>query len=922
MRISAQDSSTSLTLRILPVLFFFSGASSLIFETIFTRLLTYSFGNTAHAVSTVLAAFLGGLALGAYLIGRWVDRRPPSLWIYGTLELLIALYCLFIPALFALLTKTYVALFDRWELGPSALTLVRFLLAAVVILVPTVLMGGTLPVLARFVTADRQGSPWRVSRLYAWNTLGAALGTLASTYLLMPFLGVRETIWFAVGINLLIFLSVATLASRAAFTAAPEDLLPPQAPSQPVAPPSRRLVVVLLFGAFLTGAAALAYEVIWTHVLAFLIGNTVYAFGVMLFTFLCGLGWGAQIVARYFRRPDVWARALAASQLFLALAIFSTLPFWTRLPDLFARGLTKAFEFDLLSLAFLLLLRMVYVGWAIYRRSAGEAFPWLRAVELSVEVAALLAGMSFDTSSLWNYETTYFLSGELLRFFCAFYLLIIPTLLLGLSFPLLLHLASHQARGVGSSVGGVYAANTVGAIVGSVLAGFAVLPRLGSLVALRATAMLNLALGLGFALLLVRLNPAKKLLLSGVAASLAMVFWMGPTGWDAHRISRGSYVYLDAGWPIERVLYLKEDIQGGLTSVIQVGDSRVLLSNGKFQGSNTGEVGAQIRFALIPILFTQEFERALVIGLGTGNTLRTVARFPFQHIDAVEIAPHIIEAARLWFADVNGLVFDRDPRVNLAVADGRNFLLLARRRYDLITIEISSIWISGEADLYNREFYGLCRARLKERGVLQQWVQIHHMRTEDLLVILNTAAQIFPHVAFFLGPEQGVLVASASPLECDYRMLQAFDLNPGVRAELAAINLPSVSSLLGELMLYGDSMRQALSFLPRLSDRPADFASTDFRPYLEYRTPWGNALPYNTVPLNVDFMQRLRPSPLPAELEIRNLPSANERNLILGYVAEQRGDLGAALDYFRQVGGPARARAQAEITRIESGRHR
>ena len=913
---------SSFTLRILPLLFFASGASSLIFETIFTRLLTYSFGNTAHAVSTVLAAFLGGLALGAYLIGRWVDRRPPSLWIYGLLELFVGVYCLFIPELFALLTQAYVGLNHLFDFGPAALTAVRFGLAAVVILIPTVMMGGTLPALARFVTAGQRDAPWRISRLYAWNTLGAALGALASTYLLMPSWGVGGTIWFAVGINALIFAAITCLAPRVRVGGSLTEEGSSPETSRPVTTSSKTLAFVLLAGAFLTGLAALAYEVIWTHVLAFLIGNTVYAFGVMLFTFLCGLGLGAQVVARRFQRPEMWGRALAASQLLLALTIFCTLPLWNRIPDLFAQGLARAFEFDLLSVGFLLLARAVYVGWRIYRRDVQAAFPWRRTIELAVEALLLTGLVSMDTAFVWKYEVTYFLAGELLRFFCAFYLLIIPALLLGVSFPLLLHLASHRAAGVGASVGGIYAANTVGAILGSVLTGFLVLPHLGSLSSLRAVASVNLALGLGFALVLVRLNLFRRLLLGGVVASLVLLFWAGHAGWDARRMSRGSYVYFDSGWPIDRVLYLKEDVEGGLTSVIQVGDTRVMLSNGKFQGNNSGEVGAQIRFALIPILFTQEFERALVIGLGTGNTLRTVAQFPFQHIDAVEIAPHIVEAARLWFEDVNGLVFDRDPRVNLSVADGRNHLLLSRQRYDLITIEISSIWISGEADLYNKEFYELCRKRLKNRGVLQQWVQIHHMRTEDFLVILNTAASVFPHVAFFLGPEQGVLVASASPLECDYRKISAFDSDPRVQAELAAIDVPAMEALLGELMLYGDSMRQALALLPRLSGRSQGLVSTDFRPYLEYRTPHGNALPTNTVPANINFMLRLRPPGLPEDLAIRNLPSENEQNLILGYVASQRGDMATALQALERVEGPARGRAREEMSRIKLGTRR
>jgi spermidine synthase len=358
-----------------------------------------------------------------------------------------------------------------------------------------------------------------------------------------------------------------------------------------------------------------------------------------------------------------------------------------------------------------------------------------------------------------------------------------------------------------------------------------------------------------------------------------------------------------------------------LTSVVQFGSQRSLLSNGKFQGNNGGEVQAQIRFALFPILFTREFKNAMVIGLGTGSTLRTISHFPFQRIDVAELAPAIVDAARLWFEDVNGRVFDRDPRVHLSIADGRNFLLLSRQTYDLITIEITSIWIAGEADLYNREFYQLCRARLGEHGVLQQWVQIHHMRTQDLLVVLNTVAQVFPYVAFFQGPEQGVLVASASPLECDYHQLEMLDNDPQIRKDLVSIGVPSMASLLGELMVYGDSLRQALSQLPALSGRPADFASTDFCPYLEYQTPKGNVLPYDTVASNLNFLRGLRPALLPPDLRVLNLASENERNLLLGYVSEQRGDYSAAVDYFQHAEGPAKARAEAEILQIRSRHH-
>jgi spermidine synthase len=908
---SPSQSGSPTFLRLLPILFFFSGASSLIFETIFTRLLTYTFGNTAHAVSTVLAAFLGGLALGAYAIGRWVDRRGATLLTYGTLELLVGLYCLFIPGLFALLTKAYAGLYHALHLGMWALTAVRFGLAAVVILLPTFLMGGTLPVLARCVASASTGFQSFIDRLYAWNTLGAAAGTLASTYLLMPSLGVRGTIRVACAVNLVIFLSVAAWGSKGG--QAEPRAVPTPVPAT-ARDPRRR---VLLVAAFLTGVLALVYEVVWTHMLGFLVGNSVYAFGMMLFTFLCGLGWGAHLVARHLARPALWSRALAAAQIFLGMAVFITFPLWNHLPDLFAQGFQRAWVWDVVGIAALLAARMAYLGWSMFRKARRGKIPLARLMELAGEFILLAGLVSTNPATLWRYEAGGFVAAELLRFFAGFYLLILPCLLLGISFPLLLNLAT-QAGGVGTSVGGIYAANTAGTVLGSVLTGFLVLPALGSHATLQAAATLDLLLGLGFAWLLVPLSRVRRWVLGVVVASLVLLVCGGATQWDTRGLTRGTYVYFNKGWPVDRVLYFGEDVQGGLTSVIDMGPTRVLLSNGKFQGNNTEEVADQARFALTPILFTPRFDRALVIGLGTGNTLRVVSLFPFRRIEAVEIAPHIVEAARQWFGDVNADVFDRDPRVKLILADGRNVLLLTRERYDLITIEVSSIWISGEADLYNREFYELCRSHLAEHGVLQQWVQIHHMRPQDLRVILQTAAQVFAHLAFFQGPEQGLLIASPDALECDARQVAALENIPAVRRELADQGIPSLWSLLGELRLFDSSFRQATEALPGPRGLPADFASTDDRPYLEYQTPKGNALRYNTTEVNTRLLDRFRPPPLPPELTVRNLTSDDDRNLLLGYILEGRGDAPGALTAFRQVGGSGAARAAVEIHRLAS----
>jgi spermidine synthase len=303
-------------------------------------------------------------------------------------------------------------------------------------------------------------------------------------------------------------------------------------------------------------------------------------------------------------------------------------------------------------------------------------------------------------------------------------------------------------------------------------------------------------------------------------------------------------------------------------------------------------MGTQIRFALVPALFTSTFDHALVIGLGTGHTLRTVSRFPFRKIHVVELAPQLVEAAREWFADVNDRVFDRDPRVSLSIADGRNFLVLSQERYDMITLESSSLWISGQADFYNKEFYELCRSHLSEKGVLQQWVALHHLRTQDFLVILNTAAQVFPHLAFFQGSDShGFLIGSMSPLEVDYATITRLDEDPAIRADLTQLGIPSAWSMLGEVQLYEKSFHLALASFTSFTQLRGNFASTDFYPYLEYQAPKGLAVRYDTVHANVDFLKKYRTPGQPTDLNVRGVPSEDEAQRIRRHVLERQNAL-------------------------------
>ncbi|PYV14746.1 MAG: hypothetical protein DMG21_17185 [Acidobacteria bacterium] len=889
------------SLQPLSALFFLSGATSLVFEAIFTRLMTYTFGNTAQAVSTVLAVFLGGLSVGAFVVGRLADRRPPSLRLYGALELLVGAYCLLVPSLFGVLTRAYVNLYNSFGVGTLGLTALRFGIALPLIVPAAFLMGGTLPAVARFVASQGSGFQARLDRLYALNCLG---------------------VWLSCGIDFAIFASVMALTSRSL-----QPVVPVAAFEPPISEPeragralSRSAAWVLLGGSFLTGAVALAYEVTWTHVLAFLIGNSVYAFGLMLFVFLCGLGWGARWVGRRLQNVEDWAWALGLSQLALGLVILLTLPLWTRVHDLFSYGVVGAYDFDLAAIGLLVAIRVGWLAWRTRRNRPLSASGGLRTDEhlfLGLLFCAFVA-----TAKVLNaqFDFVWFFWGELLRLLITSFLLIVPATLLGFSFPLFLNLYTHGGQRAGRRVGRIYAANTLGTVVGSLATGFFFLPSLGSLSMLRTAALASALLGFGLAFWLeTRQGSRRKAMLAGLAVLCSLLFALTPRQWDETRMSRGAYAYFNPGWRNGRVVYFKEDIEGGLTSVGEAGKVRTLLTNGKFQGDNAEEVPQQFAFAFIPALFVRQFNHALVIGLGTGGTLRGVCDLPFRRIDAAELSPHIVEAARLWFRDVNREALG-DSRVHIKIADGRNYLLLSREHYDLITIEVTSLWISGQADLYNKEFYELCRAHLGEDGVLQQWVAIHHLRTRELLVILNTAAQVFPHLAFFMGSSHGLLIASSGALGCEYSQIQNLGSSPEVARDLQRLGVPSMWSLFAGLMLEDKSMRRLLSAMPQLAGLSPGFVSSDLFPDLEYQSPKGITLPYDTASRNLELLMRFRPKDdlLPG-IAIRGQPSDNDRELVLGYIAEARGDKNVALKHFGRLSGPSRNEADAETARIRAG---
>jgi len=766
------------------LLFFASGFTALVYEVVFSKSLALVFGSMATATYAVLATYMGGMALGAWIGGRIAAKRADPLLIYAVCEAIIGLYCAATPLLFGLVKGAYVPLAAGLPPDAPALVLLRVALGGAALLVPTVLMGVTLPALARFFEPAGTSMGRAIAALYGANTLGAAFGALLAGYVILPALGLTRSVAFAALASLLVAV-VALKVRRQALPAASTSLSPnapyAAAPAAPAPGTSQRGLLMLALAALVvTGLVTLALEVLYMHLLAIVAGNSVYAFSLMLFTFLLGLGGGAQLARWLLHLRQPLALTIGWLQIGIAcVALFGVLQ-WDRIPVHFG-------------------------SYADYPLQIG------------------------------------FGAREAIRALVCFAAMFPPALLIGALYPLTIELATRASRSSPVSVVGRAAAlNTVGNIAGVLLGGFVLLPLLGSLPSVQLLAGVAALLGI------VCLWVAGERLSWRAWAPLGVLIIAAavqPRGLDYTALASGANVYFQ-GQDWGEIIDHAESADGGFTAVAvrrdAGGELRTLLTNGKFQGNNAagGEMKAQAGFALAPLLHTPHRERALVIGYGTGGTAHVLHAAGFQELDIVELSADIVRLADRRFPDVNHGV-TRRPGVRTFITDGRNFLLLQPRQYQLISMEISSIWFAGAASLYNREFYRLARSRLAPGGVLQQWIQLHHIRAQDLLFVLGSVRSEFRFVWVYLIGGQGIIVASDDPAA-----------RPHSRHVVRLRDRPALKDILA---LYGGHVEELENsviidprgvdlFLGSLGLPAQTWIATDDNLVLEYGTPKGNAL--------------------------------------------------------------------------------
>jgi spermidine synthase len=756
------------------------------------------FGATTLAVSTVLAAFMGGLALGSAVAGRLGSRIERPLRAYGWIEIGIAIYALLVPLLFTWVDNLYAFIWQQFHPGFFVFSLWRFVLSCALLLVPTTLMGATLPVLSAALLRSAKRNSNSVTRLYACNLAGAILGTLAAGFVFLPSLGVRLTIVVAATLNILVG-AIAIFAERRVDAATSRDESPAteaDASSETVATTGYRF---WLFCAVASGFVTISTQVAWTRVLMMVIGSSTYAFSIVVALFLIGLAAGAWLVSRNsygnkLRDSIMKVESATAVSLFLSLFVIN----W--IPNV-----------------------LVYLGLRFHVSSWGGLL--------------------------------------LLQIICAGVLILLPALLMGMVMPLVLVWASTDRQNSVRLVGRSYAVNTVGAILGAFITGFLLIPKTSTKHTLLFSAAICVIVASAAYLPrpTARDPQLHRSLSVGATALVILVLFISAPPMNLADLSIGAYDSLirvlantregvkddsatESGSGDHRLLMYEE----GTTSTVSVRkdwQTTSLAINGRANASDREDMPTQVMLGQLPLLVAPSTRSSLVIGFASGVTVGSLLQSPIESVDCVELERATIPASR-FFEHVNNRPLN-DPRLHLIIDDARTYLRVTPKRYDMIISEPSHPWVPGVANLFTREFFEMSRQRLTDDGVFVQWVQIYQMSTETLRSVLATYQDVFPYVLVFRvgGVGKGkdlLLVGSNRPMNLD-RLTERL-AEPRMSAEIARVNLKNESDVRAWYVCDETTLRPAVAGARINTDDNMHIETTvpreAFRPLMQTNGEW------------------------------------------------------------------------------------
>lgn len=764
------------------ILFVVSGSLGLIYQIIWFKYLSLFLGNTTYAQTIVLATFMGGLAIGSAWWGRRADQSKHPLRLYAVLEIGIGIYCYFYPKFLEILKAIFISIVASSQLPSDGTTvlLLKLLTSLCSLLIPTILMGGTLPILVRFISNKMEEFGRNVAVLYFLNSLGAVIGSILAGFFFIRILGLSTTIFFASLVNLILGGAAMLLSWRKVSSESIE--IQESQNSGVIYSTSEVILAIIVAG--ISGLASMIYEVTWVRLLIPVIGSSTYSFSLMLVAFISGITIGSFIISSKVHRIKNLSFLLAWCQTGIVVSMLVVLPLYSRVP----------YEF------------------------------W--------KTASLL------TRSEMSYPV--YLT---IQFFFGFLLMIIPTVFLGMSLPIATRIAARGVNVLGKTVGNVFSINTLGTVLGSLLAGLVLIPLVGVKHAMEIGVGCNLLAGL-LVFIFSGSVPRRQLFISiPLLVVLVSSYFLFVPNWNEAAMLSGVFrrtnekVALPNNYQefvrqneATKVLFYKEGATatvGVVETVIGNELQKVLIVNGKPDASSKHDLPTQMLCGQLPCLIHEDAQNVLVVGLGSGVTVGSVLTHDIKRVDCVEISPEVIEASA-QFNEVNSRPLS-DPRTNLYIEDALAYLKFTPRKYDIIISEPTNPWIAGVGNLFTVEFFEACKQQMNSDGIMVQWFHLYEMNDELLQMVLRTFKSKFAYVSMWQTISVDIIiVGSNQPIDINYTSLQEKLAESKVHNDFQRILIPDAATLLSLEMLTTRSVSQYIAYGP---------LNTEDHPRLEYYAP-------------------------------------------------------------------------------------
>lgn len=756
------------------LVYFLSGACSLIDEVVWVRLLKLTLGNTVYATSIVVSVFMAGLALGALIMGRYCDRVSKHLRLYALLEALITAAALSLPLALKAADYFYVWFYRTYHPAQTQLLIVQIIISAAILLAPTVMMGSTLPLVGRFITALEREAGHLVGKLYALNTLGAAVGCFLAGFVLIKSFGVMGTLYIAAGLNLLVAFFGWYLSRFSGVNAESQDV-----PSKIV---SHKAVTgkdsdgrfyLLIIAFFTSGLISIGYELLWMRSIVHLLGGFTYVFSAVLTVYLLGNVIGAGIGSRLAVRFKAPAAGFAATLSLLGLCGICYLP--------------------------LLIL-------------------WTSKVLPQVNRAA-------EAINKWVSVSPYMIN-PLVQSICLF---MVPSVIMGIGFPIALQAWANHLHKVGRSTGTAYGANTMGAVIGGIVTGFVLIPLLGLQSSITILGLAGIWLAGVMWLLFTRdSSVVKRSALLATAAALTIFVVQTPP--NLFNTVVGISPLIPQNY---NLVFVKE----GLTTTVSLhrdsacGDLHMYSSGQSIAGDDYVARGDQKMLGHLGVLLNSKAKKVLSVGFGSGETTACLAQHNLQRLDCVEIAPEVVDVALRFFSHIN-LGDSLDSKVNLIFMDAKNYIHLTDNQYDVIINDsIHPRDFAENASLYTKEYFQSARNHLNKNGMILSWIPTYDMSPSVLSSIIGSLMDVFPHVTiWYLTPHPAPLVLIAGSEQQQYfspKYIENKMLNGDIRSSLAKLNIQNNMDVLSCYIGDETDLRKVITQFS---------VNSDYYPFVEFDT--------------------------------------------------------------------------------------